>query len=170
MVLNFTGFVFTVFIVSYMKKNNNFCDSSILNLILLFNCLTFLNYQDKLERAKHSCILTSFHNRRNQSEWNLPVKPVNDLSLCVKMYKLFSVLCCFYKFFFSVICIFYQWVLNFAYMFTFQGDFCLWVFNFTIFFTIVKKVKLKTHEFKYKIITYIKNVRQLGAFHCLAKK
>ena len=51
-----------------MKKDIKFRDSSVLNLILVFNLLNFLKYRD---------ISTLFHNGR-VTEWNVPVKPANN--------------------------------------------------------------------------------------------
>ena len=45
-------------------------------------------------------------------------------------------------------------------MFTFRGDFWLQVFNFTIFFTIVKKAKFKTHEFKTLYVLVLKTAKK----------
>ena len=98
LVLNFTGFIFTVLIAN-MKKDIQFCDSSILNLILLFNCLKFLNYQHKPERAKNINVISQ---QKILVRMELTSETMqlmgSDVSLCVKTYKLFSTLCRFYLF------------------------------------------------------------------------
>ena len=53
------------FILSWqnMKKYIKFRDSSVLNLILVFNPVNVLKYRDKMKQAKR--ILTFFHTRRH---------------------------------------------------------------------------------------------------------
>ena len=61
-----------------MKKYIKFLDSSVLNLILVFNALNvLLKYRDKMKQAKR--ILTLVHTRRHSHEWNVPVKPANNM-------------------------------------------------------------------------------------------
>ena len=60
---HFRWVLFSRFQQTNMKKDIKFRDSSVFNLILVFNPLNCLKYRDKMKQAKR--ILTLFHNRRN---------------------------------------------------------------------------------------------------------
>ena len=66
-----------------MEKGIKFRDSSVLNLISVFNLLNILKYQHQMKQAK--CILTLFQ-KNKVTEWNVPVKPTDNLSVFVNTY------------------------------------------------------------------------------------
>ena len=57
-----------------MKKGTKFCNSMVLNLILVFNLLNFLKYRDEMKQAKQ--ILMFFHDRRHSHQMESTIKVV----------------------------------------------------------------------------------------------
>ena len=82
-----------------MKKGIKFRDSSVLNLSLAFNLLN-LKYQHKMRQAK--CILTLFQ-KNKVTEWNVSVKPTDNLSVFVNTYIRQMYIVVIKRFFLSVI-------------------------------------------------------------------
>ena len=66
--------LFSQFHKANMKKGTKFCNSMVLNLILVFNLLNFLKYQDEMKQAKQ--ILMFFHDRRHSHQMESTIKVV----------------------------------------------------------------------------------------------